>query len=218
LLALAACYESATEAAPPRIQPAQVRWLEWPARVSTVVGESLRVVVYAPCGTPRIGVTSDETRIVVSAEEIVNADGSCLGLTTGIYDTMVPLPALHPAEPPSLFQPVPFAVVAPVANYVSGALEQARLGVLELTFRPPSQAVRLVAGRARMSVDTGCAWARLDGQPAEAHLIANPLPEIVVGQPPRLALIGGTFVALNPAACGRTTGIQLRYAQVDLLP
>lgn len=214
---LAACYESATTALTVQVVPAEVRWLEWPAQVATVEGESLRVVVYAPCGTPLIGVMADSGRLYVTAEEEVNLDGSCLGTTNGMYDTVLALPELSPPEPPGLFTPAPFIVTAPVRNYVTGALETASLGVIELSFRPPFQATRLVAGRARMSVDTGCAWIRPDGLPNETHLALNPPSAISEGQA-RAVLIGGAFAPADPPVCGRATGIQLRYAQVDVLP
>ncbi len=38
LVALAACYESATTALTVQVVPAEVRWLEWPAQVATVCG------------------------------------------------------------------------------------------------------------------------------------------------------------------------------------
>lgn len=216
---LAGCYESPTE--PPvttHVVAAEVRWLEWPAQVSSVVGESLRVVIYAPCGLPRLAVSASGETIMVTATEEVNLDGSCIGTGTGIYDTLLPLPALHPDEPPSLLVPVPFRVVAGMANYVTAALEPAFLGHLELTFNPPPQPRRLAAGRVRMSVDTGCAWVKIEGFESESHLVLNPLPAIVEGEQARAALIGGTYLPSEPPVCGRATGLHLRFAQVDLFP
>lgn len=219
LLLLAACYESPVEPpVPPPARAAEIRWVEWPAELSTIVGESLRVVVATPCGTGRLHISTLNERVLITAEEVLTAAGECLDVHPPILDTLVPMPELNPAEPPQLFQPVRYPIVAAVPNPLTAVLEPALLGTMDLTFRPPFQPRRLAAGRVRMRVETGCAWATLDGKESESHLVLNPLPAIVEGEPPRTALVGVTFAANEPATCGRTRGVLLRFAQVDLFP
>lgn len=219
LLLLAGCYESPVEPpVPPPARAAEIRWMEWPAELATIVGESLRVVVATPCGTGRLHVAVLNERVLITAEEVLTAAGECLDVHPPILDTMVAMPALNPDEPPQLFQPVRYAIMAAVPNPLTAVLEPALLGTMDLTFRPPFQPTRLAAGRVRMSVDTGCAWVKIEGKESESHLVLNPLPAIVEGEPPRTALIGVTFMTSQPATCGRTTGVRLRFAQVDLFP
>lgn len=213
-LLLAACYEDAVSPLE-YARPAEVWWLEWPAQVAGAAGESLRVVVSAPCGPVNIAVTADSARLTVVAEALGDPALRCAVIP---YDTMLPLPALAPSVAPTATQPAAFAVQARVRNYVTAAFELATLGELQLTAQPPAAAVRRAAGRAALGIDSGCAWVRPATGRDETYYLLNPPLGLGEGEQPRPALVGGDYVPVEPPQCGHATGLQLSYAQIDVLP
>jgi hypothetical protein len=200
------------------VVPAEVRWLEWPFQVSSVVGESLRVVVYVPCGYPRIDVSTADETIEVKARDESKDDGTCLGVNTGIYDSILALPALNPREPPELFRAVPYRVIAYMHNAPSPTLVPVLLGQLELTFRPPFQPIRMVGGLARLDRDSAdCSWATPLGLLAEPYLLLNP-PQLDSAGYPYEAILAGPIVSLDSLRCGQASAISLQFADVFLQP
>jgi hypothetical protein len=217
LLALVWGCTDATTPSLVRVVPAEVRWVEWPFQVTSVFGESLRVVVYVPCGHPRISAEVHGGTLTVSARDS-SPNGECLGVNNGMYESVTPLPDLNPDEPPELFRAVPYAVVATVRNNRTAELVPVILGQLELTFRPPFRPVRMAGGRVRLSRDgTGCSWAAPEGVLAES-LFVIAAPALDSTGYPYEALLGGTFEPLEPPQCGRASGLRLSFAQVDLRP
>lgn len=211
------CSEDATTPSlATHLVPAEVRWVEWPFQLSTVVGESLRAVVYVPCGYPHINVTVPKDSILITADDEENIDGSCLGINNGMYDTILPMPDLHPEEPPELFKVVPYFVVARTRNDPSPGLVPVILGPLELTFRPPFQPIRRVGGIIRLERDgAGCSWATPLGLLSEPYLIFN-APQLDSSGYPYEALVGGNIATPDSAICGRTSGIVLSFARVNV--
>lgn len=200
------------------VVPAEVRWLEWPFQVSTVVGESLRVMVYVPCGYPRIDIVTGDEHIEVQARDESKEDGTCLGVNTGIYDSILPLPALRPKEPPELFRAVPFSVIAHMHNAPSPLIVPVLLGQLELTFRPPFQPIRMVGGLVHLDRDSdGCSWVTPLGLLSEPYLVLN-APQLDSAGYPYEVILGGSIVSLDSLQCGRTSAISLRFADVWVQP
>jgi hypothetical protein len=218
LFACVSCSDGATTPALTHVDPAEVRWVEWPFQVTSALGESLRAIVYVPCGYPHVAVTSPADSILVQADDEHNADGSCLGTGNGIYDTILPLPEFHPAEPPELLKPVPYFVVARMHNFPSPGLVPVILGPLELTFRPPFEPIRRVGGLIELERDIdGCSWAMPLGLRGEPYLLINP-PQLDPAGYPYQALIGGIITHLDPPVCGQAFGITLSFARVDVRP
>lgn len=218
LLLCASCSDSTTPALA-TTEPAEVRWVEWPFQLTSAFGESLRTVVYVPCGYPHIDVRIPADSIFIQAADEHNADGSCLGVSNGIYDTILPFPEFHPAEPPELFRAVPYSVIARMQNAPSPGLVPVVLGPLELTFRPPFQPIRRVGGVIRLDRDAaGCSWAMPRGLLSDPYLVIN-APQLDPAGYPYDALIEGAITPAPPAdssTCGRSTGITIDFARVDM--
>ena len=219
LLLCASCSDSTT---PPltTTEPAEVRWVEWPFQLTSAFGESLRTVVYVPCGDPHIDVRipADSIIVFIQAADEHNADGSCLGVSNGMYDTIMPFPEFHPAEPPELLRAVPYSVIARMQNAPSPGLVPVVLGPLELTFRPPFQPIRRVGGVVRLDRDAaGCSWAMPLGLLSDPYLVIN-APQLDPAGYPYDALIGGAITPADSSTCGRTTGITIDFARVETKP
>lgn len=217
IIAIAGLCVGCTEATTPssaHVEPAEVRWVEWPFQVTSAVGESLRAVVYVPCGHPHIDLTAAPHNIVITADDEWLPDDTCLGISNGIYDTILPLPELHPEEPPELFRAVPYSVIARMLNSPSPGLVPVVLGPLELTFRPAFQPIRRVGGLVRLERDgAGCSWAMPLGLLSNPYLVIN-APELDLAGYPYDALIGGAITPTDSSMCGQTTGIALSFARV----
>src|SRR5262245_5564164 len=216
LLVCLGCSEATTPSSTTHLVPAEVRWVEWPFQLSTVVGESLRAVVYVPCRYPHINVSVARDSILITADDESNIDGSCLGISNGMYDTIVPMPDLHPEEPPELFKAVPYFIVVRTRNDPTPGLVPVILGPLELTFRPPFQPIRRVGGIIRLDRDgAGCSWATPLGLLSAPYLIFN-APQLDSAGYPYEALVGGNIATPDSAICGRTYGILLSFARVNV--
>lgn len=217
-LALAACADRAVAPPDTEIIPAEVRWLEWSSQITSAAGESLRVIVYAPCGTARLQLVTEANQLRVVAEEERRRDGSCIGTGTGNVDTTLPLPPLLLREPPGLGLDAPVTVFAPFRNGVTGGVAEGFAGTLMVSLRPILPGLHHVVGRAFLTGDpaSGCLWAALEGAPDEVLATTRPPQGILPAQPVSGLLRG--FRAGPDPACGSAAGVHLLFLQLDLGP
>jgi hypothetical protein len=221
LLAVAGCGESTG----PRVAPAVIGWLEWPAAVTVSTPGSLRVSGSAECPYHAVfGVRLTGGVLHVSAEGR-NPDklSSCQVLADGSAssaagtDTVLALPALPPAPVGDNAVPI-WAAVASAPAYGATPVVERLVG--HITVTATADVTPHVAGSVFLFSDTTGCWrvVPLSAQPQPRWVFAKPVP-LVPGDPvARRGFLLGRLVPVNPPVCGEQQAVDVFELDVDATP
>ncbi len=212
LLVFAAC----REATGPRVAPATITWLEWPAAVTVGQTAGLKPSGSAPCPYKVVfGLTFDGHVLRVTAEGRAYQDRPCPdGGSSAGYDTLLAIPALPPAPLGDNEIPI-WAAVADPSGYYESAVRHVGLiavsGVADTTVR--------FAGAIYLSSDSAGCWHAMpySASPQPSWVFAKPIP-LVPEALGRQAYLAGRLVAVSPPVCGASQAIDVFELEVNATP